>query len=60
MDLAYEVFDYIFKLFLAFDDIADAAEVERALVFFNQDDGVGLCHVIGVEALGGLGLDAHV
>src|SRR5271169_832421 len=60
VDLADEVFNHVFQLLLALDDGAHTAKPFGVFDFFKQDNGVGLCYVIDVEAFGGFGLDADV
>ena len=60
MNGAEQVFDDIFKLALGFYDGAHALEFIGLDDALDQGYGVTLGHVIEVEALGGLGLDAHL
>jgi hypothetical protein len=60
VDGAEQVFDYVFKLALGFDDGAHALQLVGLLDALDEGDGVALGYVVEVQALGGLGLDADL
>jgi len=59
VDARQEIFDDVFKLALAFNDVAYALEALFLRGALNENDGVALSDMVEVEALRGFGLDAY-
>ena len=58
VDAGEEVFDDVFKLALAFNDVAHALEAVALLCALEEDDGVALGNMVETETFRSFGLDA--